>query len=190
MKKKDKNPEAPVTEEEAPQTAAQPENTGEAAGEQPEEKEASIDEGRAALETAVKQRDEYLDQLRRSQADFQNFRRRNQTSRADGFADGVEEVIGAMLPVIDNLERAIAAGEESPLLEGVKMTLNQLLESLKKFGLEEIPAQGEAFAPELHHAVMKEVTDDPGKVIEVFQKGYRVKEKIIRYAMVKVSVEE
>ena len=169
MKKKDKNPETPVTEEEAPQTAEQPQNTG---------------------ETAVKQRDEYLDQLRRSQADFQNFRRRNQTSRADGFADGVEEVIGAMLPVIDNLERAIAAGEESPLLEGVKMTLNQLLEGLKKFGLEEIPAQGEAFDPELHHAVMKEVTDDPGKVIEVFQKGYRVKEKIIRYAMVKVSVEE
>ena len=99
-------------------------------------------------------------------------------------------MIGAMLPVIDNLERAIAAGEESPLLEGVKMTLNQLLEGLKKFGLEEIPAQGEAFDPELHHAVMKEVTDDPGKVIEVFQKGYRVKEKIIRYAMVKVSVEE
>ena len=95
-----------------------------------------------------------------------------------------------MLPVIDNLERAIAAGEESPLLAGVKMTLNQLLEGLKKFGLEEIPAQGEAFDPELHHAVMKEVTDDPGKVIEVFQKGYRVKDKIIRYAMVKVSVEE
>ena len=179
MKKKDKNPETPVTEEEAPQTAEQPQNTGETAGEQPEEKEASIDEWRAALETAVKQRDEYLDQLRRSQADFQNFRRRNQTSRADGFADGVEEVIGAMLPAIDNLERAIAAGEESPLLEGVKI-----------FGLEEIPAQGEAFDPELHHAVMKEVTDDPGKVIEVFQKGYRVKDKIIRYAMVKVSVEE
>ena len=110
MKKKDKNPETPVTEEEAPQTAEQPQNTGETAGEQPEEKEASIDEWRAALETAVKQRDEYLDQLRRSQADFQNFRRRNQTSRADGFADGVEEVIGAMLPAIDNLERAIAAG--------------------------------------------------------------------------------
>ena len=85
MKKKDKNPETPVTEEEAPQTAEQPRNTGETAGEQPEEKEASIDEWRAALETAVKQRDEYLDQLRRSQADFQNFRRRNQTSRADGF---------------------------------------------------------------------------------------------------------
>ena len=191
MKKKDKNPETPVTEEEAPQTAEQPQNTGETAGEQPEEKEASIDEWREALETAVKQRDEYLESLRRSQADFQNFRRRNQTARADGYADGAREVIAALLPAIDNLERAIAAaGEESPLLEGVRMTLNQLLDSLKKFGLEEIPAQGEAFDPELHHAVMKEVTDDPGKVLEVLQKGYRVKDRIIRYAMVKVSVEE
>ncbi len=187
MKKKDKNPETPVTEEEVPQTAEEPQ----AAEDTPEEKEASIDEWREALETAVKQRDEYLDSLRRSQADFQNFRRRNQTARADGYADGAREVIAALLPAIDNLERAIAAaGEESPLLEGVRMTLNQLLDSLKKFGLEEIPAQGEAFDPELHHAVMKEVTDDPGKVLEVLQKGYRVKDRIIRYAMVKVSVEE
>ena len=103
-----------------------------------------------------------------------------------GFAETAadEDAAGAL----DSEEEA-AAGEESPLLEGVKMTLNQLLESLKKFGLEEIPAQGEDFDPELHHAVMKEVTDDPGKVIEVFQKGYRVKEKIIRYAMVKVSTD-
>ena len=101
---------------------------------------------------------------------------------------GVRETSDAVESL--GVERAIAAGEESPLLEGVKMTLNQLLESLKKFGLEEIPAQGEAFDPELHHAVMKEASDDPGKVIEVFQKGYRVKDRIIRYAMVKVSVEE
>ena len=105
MKKKDKNPETPVTEEEVPQTAEEPQ----AAEDTPEEKEASIDEWREALETAVKQRDEYLDSLRRSQADFQNFRRRNQTARADGYADGAREVIAALLPAIDNLERAIAA---------------------------------------------------------------------------------
>ena len=74
-------------------------------------------------------------------------RDRNQTARADGYADGAREVIAALLPAIDNLERAVAAaGEESPLLEGVKMTQNLLLESLKKFGLEEIPAQGEALS--------------------------------------------
>ena len=193
MKKKDKNSEAPEKEQvpESPQPdAEQPEAAQDAQTDAGAEQEASIDQWREALETAVKQRDEYLDSLRRSQADFQNFRRRNQTARADGYADGAREVIAALLPAIDNLERAMAAAGESPLLEGVRMTHNQLLESLKKFGLEEIPALGEAFDPELHHAVLKEVTDEPGKVIEVLQKGYRVKDKIIRYAMVKVSVEE
>lgn len=190
MKKKEiENPvQTPPSEEEAHSVPEEP--AAQADEQQPQEQEASIDQWREALEAAVKQRDEYLDSLRRSQADFQNFRRRNQTARADGYNDGAREVIAGLLPAIDNLERAIeAAGENGALVEGVKMTLNQLLESLKKFGLEEIPALGEAFDPEIHNAVMKEVTDDPGKVIEVLQKGYRVKDRIIRYAMVKVSVE-
>ena len=165
----------------------------EAAVENEQAAEASIAEWQAALELAVKQRDELKDQLLRSQADFQNFKRRNQTARSDGYEDGVREAIAAMLPAIDNLERAIDAAQKheggEAMVEGVKMTLNTLMESLKRFGFEEVPALGEAFDPELHNAVMREVTDDPGKVIEVFQKGYRVKDKIIRYAMVKVSVE-
>ena len=157
--------------------------------------EASIAEWQSALEIAVKQRDEFKDQLLRSQADFQNFKRRNQTARSDGYEDGAREVIAAMLPAIDNLERAIDAAEKAEdeaakaLADGVKMTLNTLMESLKRFGFEEVPALGEEFDPEKHNAVMRETTDDPGKVLEVFQKGYRVKDKIIRYAMVKVSVE-
>ena len=158
------------------------------------EKEATIEEWQAALELAVKQRDELKDQLLRSQADFQNFKRRNQTARSDGYDDGVRETIAAMLPAIDNLERAIEAAEKheggEAMAQGVKMTLSSMMESLKRFGFEEVPALGEAFDPEKHNAVMREVTDDPGKVIEVFQKGYKVKDKIIRYAMVKVSVEE
>ncbi|MGI6239705.1 MAG: nucleotide exchange factor GrpE, partial [Christensenellales bacterium] len=155
----------------------------------------TIDEWRAALELAVKQRDENFDSLRRAQADFQNFKRRNQTARADGYEDGTREVASAMLPVIDNLERAIQAGAEAEdgaaaaLTEGVDMTLKSMRDALKRFGLEELPAEGCAFDPEIHHAVMREHTDDPGQVLEVFQKGYRVKDRIIRYAMVKVSVE-
>lgn len=155
--------------------------------------EASIAEWQEALELAVKQRDEYLDSLRRTQADFQNFKRRNQTARSDGYEDGVRETIAAMLPVIDNLERAIGAaeqqGEGQALVDGVKMTLSTLFESLKRFGFEEVPALGEMFDPEKHNAVMRESGEEPGKVLEVFQKGYRVKDRIIRYAMVKVSVE-
>ena len=142
----------------------------------------------------MKQRDEYLDSLRRSQAEFQNFRRRNQTARSDGYQDGVREAVTSVLPAIDNLERALEAakqaGESDNLTSGVEMTLNMLLEGLKKFGLEEVPALGESFNPELHNAVMKEPGEEPGKVLAVFQKGYRLKDKIIRYAMVKVSSEE
>ena len=156
--------------------------------------EAGIAEWQAALELAVKQRDELKDQLLRSQADFQNFKRRNQTARSDGYEDGVREAITAVLPAIDNMERAIEAAEKhgggEKLVEGVKMTLNTLTEGLKRFGFEEVPALGEPFDPEKHNAVMREVADDPGKVLEVFEKGYRVKDRIIRYAMVKVSVEE
>ena len=133
------------------------------------------------------------DSLLRTQADFQNFKRRNQTARSDGYEDGVREAIAAMLPAIDNLERALDAAEKTEggeaLAEGVRMTLNTLMESLKRFGFEEVPALGEDFDPEKHNAVMRETTDDPGKVLEVFQKGYKVKDRIIRYAMVKVSVE-
>ena len=195
--KKDKNltPEQPDT--------AEPVDLGDGAmdaqvvseaGQEEEAAEASVAEWQAALELAVKQRDELKDQLLRAQADFQNFRRRNQTARSDGYEDGVREVIAAMLPAIDNLERAIDAAEKheggEAMVEGVKMTLATHMESLKRFGFEEVPALGETFDPEKHNAVMREVGEEPGKVLEVFQKGYRVKDRIIRYAMVKVAVEE
>ena len=194
MKKKDnQNPTAaedqvqetvdPATETAAEETQQAAENQG----------EATIEQWQAALETAVAQRDEYLDSLRRTQADFQNFKRRNQTARADGYEDGVREAIAAMLPSIDNLERALdaadKAGVNDGLTDGVRMTLNTLLDGLKRFGFEEVPSLGEQFDPELHNAVMREAGDEPGKILEVFQKGYRVKDKIIRYAMVKVCAE-
>ena len=193
MKKKDnQNPTA--AEEQATETvnAAEP-VTEEAQKEAENQGEATIEQWQAALETAVAQRDEYLDSLRRTQADFQNFKRRNQTARADGYEDGVREAIAAMLPSIDNLERALdaadKAGVNDGLTDGVRMTLNTLLDGLKRFGFEEVPSLGEQFDPELHNAVMRESGDEPGKILEVFQKGYRVKDKIIRYAMVKVCAE-
>jgi len=195
MKKKDKNNAAaePVTEQE-PAVAETGDQIPEP--EAAEAPEATVQEWQAALELAVKQRDELKDSLLRAQADFQNFKRRNQTARSDGYEDGVREAIAAMLPAIDNLERAIDAAEKTEdegaraLAEGVQMTLNTLMEGLKRFGFEEVPALGEEFDPEKHNAVMREASEDPGKVLEVFQKGYRVKDKIIRYAMVKVAVEE
>ena len=193
MKKKDnQNPTA--AEDQATETvnAAEP-ATEEAQQGAESQGEATIEQWQAALETAVAQRDEYLDSLRRTQADFQNFKRRNQTARADGYEDGVREAIAAMLPSIDNLERALdaadKAGVNDGLTDGVRMTLTTLLDGLKRFGFEEVPSLGEQFDPEKHNAVMREVGDEPGKILEVFQKGYRVKDKIIRYAMVKVCAE-
>lgn len=172
------------------------EQLGDAEGaeaEQTEAGEASIAEWQAALETAVKQRDEYLAMAQRVQADFQNFKRRNAQSRTDGFQDGVCEALTALLPALDNIDRAIRAadeaGEESALAEGVKMTHRLLMEEAGKLGLEEVPALHERFDPELHNAVMRAEEGEPGTVLEVFQKGYRVKDRIIRYAMVKVAAE-
>ena len=193
MKKKDnQNPTA--AEDQATETvnAAEP-ATEEAQQGAENQGEATIEQWQAALETAVAQRDEYLDSLRRTQADFQNFKRRNQTARADGYEDGVREAIAAMLPSIDNLERALdaadKAGVNDGLTDGVRMTLTTLLDGLKRFGFEEVPSLGEQFDPEKHNAVMREAGEEPGKILEVFQKGYRVKDKIIRYAMVKVCAE-
>ncbi len=192
MKKKDKDrttvAEEQATAPETPETqAAEPE---EGIVETPE---ASVAEWQAALELAVKQRDELKDSLLRAQADFQNFKRRNATARSDGYEDGVRETLTAILPAIDNLERAIdAAGKAEngeALAQGVQMTLNTLMDGLKRFGFEEVPALGEEFDPEKHNAVMREPGEEPGKILEVFQKGYRVKDRIIRYAMVKVASE-
>ncbi len=192
MKKKENQNPAPV--EDKTQEVVEPASEGaEAAEAQGEAPEATVEQWQAALETAVAQRDEYLDSLRRTQADFQNFKRRNQTARADGYEDGVREALAAVLPSIDNLERALDAADKAGvcdgLTDGVKMTLATLTEGLKRFGFEEVPALGEQFDPELHNAVMREAGDEPGKILEVFQKGYRVKGKIIRYAMVKVCTE-
>ena len=154
---------------------------------------ASEEEWRSALEQAVKQRDDYLAMAQRAQADFQNFKRRNQQVRSEAYDDGVREALTALLPTIDNLERAIKAAEdhasEESLLDGVHMTLKLLMEAAGRMGLEEVPALGEKFDPEKHNAVMRAEEGEPGTVLEVFEKGYRVKGRIIRYAMVKVAVE-
>ncbi|HIS00378.1 MAG TPA: nucleotide exchange factor GrpE [Candidatus Excrementavichristensenella intestinipullorum] len=177
----------PQGEETAPQTGEQPQE--QSAQEAPA---ATEDEWRAALEQAVKDRDAYLAMAQRAQADFQNFKRRNQQVRADAYDDGVREALTALLPTIDNLERAVQAAQqqgEGGLLDGVKMTLKLLMEAAGKLGLEEVPALGEKFDPELHNAVMRAEEGEPGTVLEVFEKGYRARGRIIRYAMVKVAVE-
>ena len=173
MKKKDNKTANPTPEEAVQEPVTEETEPQQEPAEQ--QGEATVEQWQEALEIAVKQRDEYKDSLLRAQADFQNFKRRNQTARSDGYEDGVREAVAAMLPAIDNLERALdaadKAGESGGVVDGVRMTLASLMDGLKRFGFEEVPALGETFDPELHNAVMRERGDEPGKVLEVFQKG-------------------
>ena len=180
-------PEETAAEAETQETELPPDEAAEAAG-----KDDELDKLRAALGDAEKKRDEYLALAQRSQADYQNFKRRNSAVRTEAYDDGVRETLTAMLPVLDNLERAIAAAESDtdPLVSGVQMTLRQMLDAMGKLGLEEVPALGEKFDPDIHNAVMRVQEGEPGTVLEVFQKGYRVKDRMIRYAMVKIAAED
>ena len=153
----------------------------------------SAEDYRNALEIAIKQRDEYLTMAQRGAAEFANYKKRNESARAEATDEGIREAASALLPTIDNLDRAIEAAkgadEHSALLEGVEMTRRILFESLGKLGLEEVPAEGEVFDPEMHNAIMRADEGEPGMILEVFQRGYRIRGKIIRYPMVKVAAE-
>lgn len=143
---------------------------------------------------AQKERDEYLGVAQRQRAEFENFRKRNETQRLEANGNGVRDTITAILPVVDNMQRAMAQcaniPDDDPLKQGISMVYKQLDETLKSLGLEKIEAHGAAFDHNFHHAVVEgEASDEypAGTVMEVLQDGYKVKEKIIRYAMVKVA---
>ncbi|MBQ2700332.1 MAG: nucleotide exchange factor GrpE [Clostridia bacterium] len=141
------------------------------------------------LADAQAQQEEYLNLAQRVQADFENFRRRNNAVRAEAYDEGARAFAATLLPVIDNLERALqAAGEDSPLKEGVAMVLKQMLEAFEKRGITPIDRLGEVFDPNLENAVMQGSEDEgePGTVCAVFQKGYQMDKHVLRYAMVKV----
>lgn len=171
-----------VMEQEAPENAHQ-----EADAEQIE----TVDVAKltADLEVATAQADEYLKLAQRTKADFENFRRRNESVRADSFADGQRSVAAAMLPVVDNLERALTScAEDSPLRSGVELTLKGLRETFDKLGVTVIDRPGERFDPNLENAVMQGTADEgePGTVCMVLQKGYQMGGHVLRHAMVKV----
>ena len=151
-----------------------------------------IDDLQKQLEAAKKQSDEYLNMAQRVQADFENFRRRNNAVRADAYEDGARAFIKTILPVMDNLERALAAeSADAALHEGVSMVHRQLSEALEKRGVTVIDCAGEKFDPRLEDAVMQADASEgePGTVCLVLQKGYQLGDVVLRHAMVKVVVE-
>ncbi len=186
------NPQEPIPEEVKAQES-EPEESAEPR-EEAEEAEKPQAPEKTELEAAEEKAAEYLAMAQRIQADFENFRRRNESVRADSFAEGKRDVASVMLPVLDNLERAAeAAGnsEDEGLKNGVNLVLKQMKDVYQKLGVEPIDRLGEKFDPNLENAILQgtEEEGEPGTVCQVLQKGYRMGERVLRHAMVKVVPE-
>lgn len=129
------------------------------------------------------------EQLLRVTAEYANFRKRSEKERQEAYVFAKSETVKELLPVIDNLERAIASEQEDfeGLKKGVEMTFDSLVSTLNKLGIEIYGAPGDVFDPRLHNAVMhiEDENYENGEIVEVFQKGYKINDKIIRAAMVK-----
>ena len=140
------------------------------------------------LDKLTEDRDDAVKQAQRLQAEFENYRKRNAQIAADSRDDGVRETVKNLLPVLDNFERALENAPDDAFAAGIHNIARQFVDSLAKCGAEELEASGQ-FDPKLHDAVMKDNVEGvpSGEITAVLQKGYRVKGKIVRYAMVKVN---
>lgn len=145
------------------------------------------------------ERDKYRDQLLRTAADFDNFRKRSRKDVEDAERRGKEDVIREVLPVLDNLERALGAtaslspdagaAEVKGIVDGVKMVLKLFEDQAGRMGLSKVKTAGERFDPSVHDAIQQVETDEhpPGTVIQEVVAGYRLGEKLVRPAMVIVA---
>ena len=133
---------------------------------------------------------EYQERYQRLLADFENYKKREEASKADFKKFAQSSLIEKLLPVIDNLDRALAkADEDDAFVEGVIMTRKELMKVLENEGLEEIESDGCEFDHNIHQAVLVEENDEveENHIIETFQKGYKLNGRVLRPAMVKVS---
>ena len=185
---------------EAPQTEETPEQAAPAPAEEPDKKTDKKDRkkdkkkeaDRAAEKTAELEaqlaaaNDRYL----RICAEYDNFRRRSQKEKDGLFGDVKADTIRMFLPVYDNLERALKQGtEDEAYRKGVELIMSQFEQTLEKLGVTRIESLGQTFNPELHNAVMHVDDEEKGEneIVEVFQQGFKLGDKVIRFAMVKVA---
>ena len=134
--------------------------------------------------------DEYFEHLKRNMAEFDNYKKRVSKEKESLYSTITSDIISDLLPIMDNFNAALQAdSKDLPFKEGMQMIYNQVTDTLKKLGLEEIEALNLTFDPNLHEAVMH-VEDENYKekeVVEVFRKGYKIGDKVIRHSMVKVA---
>ena len=147
-----------------------------------EELKKQLDE---AAVSAVAANDKYLRMI----AEYDNFRKRSVKERESCYADAHADAVTAMLPILDNLERAVAYTDAEAVAQGVSMILKSFNETFEKLGVKEIESLGKTFDPNFHNAVMHVDDENYGEseIVEVLQKGYVKGDKVIRYAMVKVA---
>jgi molecular chaperone GrpE len=158
-----------------------------------DEVEAEEDAIAADLAKAKAEAESYLDDLRRLQADFDNYRKRTLREQTARTASASQALVARLLPVLDNFELAVSAAEQSRdfdgMLKGVEMVLGALREVLEGEGLVKIEAEGKPFDPERHEAVIavEQEDSDPGTVVGIVRTGYELGGKVLRPAMVKVA---
>ncbi|HIZ21632.1 MAG TPA: nucleotide exchange factor GrpE [Candidatus Blautia faecigallinarum] len=193
--------EAEASKEEAqaePQEAQEKDTSGEASEEtdgaedKPEGKTKASFFGKKKKEKDKKdqQIEELTDRLKRSMAEFDNFRKRTEKEKASMYIIGAKEIIEKILPVADNFERGLAqAAEGDAFAEGMKMIYKQMMTTLEDLGVKPIEAVGKEFDPNFHNAVMHVEDESVGEniVVEELQKGYTYKDFVIRHSMVKVA---
>ncbi len=161
--------------------------------EERQEKDKEIGELRKKLEEKEKEIKEHHDRLLRLAADFENYKKRAAREKEDWTKFANEDLIRAILPFIDNLERAVnhaqKVADTGVLIEGIRLTLQQIHQSLNKFGLSSFQSVGKPFDPTVHEAMLVVETDqhEPNQVVEEFQKGYLLNDRLLRPATVSVS---
>ena len=151
-------------------------------------------EVQAQIEALNAEKVSLFDQLRRRQAEFENYRKRIDRERGEIYQRGRDDVLLQLLPVVDNFERALSSlekseGDAEALRDGVELIHKQFIDALSKFGLKPVEAVGHAFDPHVHEAVTTEATDKhkENTVIEEFQRGYKIGDRLLRPAKVKVA---
>lgn len=186
MTEMDQNTENLQEAAEAAQTAAQ------AAEEEIQKSEEGAAEAvRDPLEEANEKFGQLKDQHLRLMAEFDNYRKRTTKEKEQSFERGQRNVVEAMLPVIDNLERAIAASknEDDPFLKGVVMTYEQMMKTLNQMGVEQLQDVGKTFDPNFHEAMMRVEDENAGEdeIVAVLRKGYTMNGTLLRASLVKVA---
>ena len=194
MSKKDKKAEQTAPEQQEPMEetqaqaetqAGQPESEAKTEA-QSESADPLLTELESLKDQVAQQEDKYL----RLAAEYDNYRRRTAKEKDSIWNDAKADAAVAFLPVYDNLERALKQETaDEAYKKGVEMTMTQLKEVLTKLGIEEIPALGEPFDPNLHNAVMHVEDEGAGEntIVDVFQTGFKSGDKVVRFAMVKVA---